>query len=161
MSEPNPQEAPPYGDKSPFVRLLSTPGRVRVLDAFLRKYRSEMSANDIHTLTGLSESAFSRNKDVLLNLDIISQTRKEGGTHYYRLNTDEEIVKLLGNFHTELLSHADRITEKTAISEEEYIGKLTSVKTSGGGSQASADSQADAENDQQVNKEFIEDIADA
>jgi DNA-binding transcriptional ArsR family regulator len=116
-----------YGEDSPFVRLLGTPGRVRILDVFLRRYETELSANDISHL--VSESTFSRNKDILLELDIIKQTRREGGKQYYALNRDSELVDAIGRFHTQLFDHLDAITERTEIFKEDYVGQLLTTKT--------------------------------
>lgn len=129
MSKTEGETNPSYDHYSPFVRLLGTPGRARILDAFLRKYRTELSAGDVASLTHVSESTFSRNKDVLLELDIIIPTREVGSKQYYQLNLESPIVELLGRFHTQLLDYADYIAERTTISDEEYIGRLMMVKS--------------------------------
>lgn len=114
----------PYSDESPFVRLLGTPGRVRILDAFLTKYMTEMSASDISNLTGVSKSTFSRNKDVLQELDLIEQSSNKGGEQFYKLNLDSSLATLLGDFHTQLLNHSDHVKSKTEIRYENYVGRL-------------------------------------
>lgn len=130
MSQKDGGGSNPYSDKSPFVRLLETRGRVRILDAFLNKYQTEMSAKDLNELTGVSESTFSRNKDVLLELDILEKSKNENGKQYYQLNLDSSLVQLLGEFHTRLLEHSDYVSSNTIISEEDYIGKIISTESS-------------------------------
>lgn len=115
-----------YGEYSPFVRLLETPGRVRILDVFLRRFESELSASDIAHL--VSESTFSRNKDVLLELGVINQTREVAGKKYYQLNRDSELVKLLGQFHTQLIVHSSDIVDGTDTLQEEYIGSVLATR---------------------------------
>jgi len=60
----------------------------------------------------------------LLNLDIINMVRKEGGKKYYKLNKDSEVVKLLGQFHTQLIAHSDVINVGTEIHEVGYVGRV-------------------------------------
>lgn len=118
--------------QSPFVRLLATPGRVRTLDAFLRKYQTELSAGDVANITDVSESTFSRNKDVLIELDIIERTRSEAGKQYYRLNVDSPLVGLLAEFHTKLIEYTDEINSRTVVTEEDYIGQLMTTNVDSG-----------------------------
>jgi len=114
----------PYSDRSPFVRLLETPGRVRILDVFLRKHYTELSASDVANLGNIDKSTFTRNKDVLLELEIIVPSDKEGQQQYYRLNTDSEIVNVLGRAHSELTKFATEVNDKTTIDKADYIGRL-------------------------------------
>lgn len=118
--------------RSPFVRLLATPGRVRTLDAFLRKYQTELSAGDVANITDVSESTFSRNKDVLIELGIIERTRSEAGKQYYRLNVDSPLVGLLAEFHTKLIEYTDEINSRTVVTEEDYIGQLMTTNVDSG-----------------------------
>lgn len=131
MTEIETTESQRYGEDSPFVRLLETPGRVRILDVFLRRFNSELSASDISDL--VSESTFSRNKDVLIELDIIEHVRSEGGKNYYRLNLDSELVELLGQFHTQLIAHTDAIEDGTQSLKSDYLGSVLMTKVATGG----------------------------
>lgn len=127
MTARAPDSEPPYSAHSPFVRLLGTKGRVRVLDVFLRKFGTELSATEIAELTNVSESTFSRNKDVLIELDVIEPTRREAGKQYYELNVDSPIVTLLAEFHTKLIEHTDEIDPDAIVTDEDYIGRLVSA----------------------------------
>lgn len=142
----------PHSARSPFVRLLATSGRVRTLDAFLRKYQTELSAGDIADVTDVSESTFSRNKDVLLELNIIEQTHSEAGKQYYRLNVDSPLVKLLAEFHTKLIQHTDEINSNTVVTEEDYIGQLMTTKVDSGSDDERSRDQTSTQHEQTTGK---------
>lgn len=93
-----------YADASPFVKILATPSRVKILDTLLRRHASQLSAKQIAKQAGVSEPAFSRNKDMLLDIGVLQKTQR-GRTSYYSVNMDSDIVKHLGKAHTELLKH--------------------------------------------------------
>lgn len=101
-----------YSADSPFVRLLATPSRVKILDVLLRRHASELTASEISEQAGIDEGTFSRNKDLFEDLGIV-ESRKEGRTTYYRLNTDSSIVEGFGNAHSELLAHARALINET------------------------------------------------
>lgn len=117
-----------YSDNSPFVRLLETKGRVRILDTFISKPHVELSAEDIHDISGVSESTFARNKDVLIELDIITHTKEVGQKKYYKLNTDNPIVTDIAEFHTNLVDYIDHINNSTNLSREQYIGEIVTTR---------------------------------
>lgn len=115
-----------YLGDSPFVRLLATRGRVKILDLFLRRPASEFTSDQIAAAADIDKSTFSRNKRALEALDII-KSRKEGRRSVYELNTDNPVVDILVEAHTELLDYAPDIIERTTIQEEEYIGRMMTV----------------------------------
>jgi hypothetical protein len=119
-----------FSEGSPFVRLLGTTGRVRIVDAFLNKSHAELSARDVRELTGISESTFSRNKDVLLELDVIVPVESRTGKQFYRLNTDAELVKLLGEFHSRLWQFGDEVNDQLETEAREYIGEILTTQVS-------------------------------
>ena len=98
MSGPDPST---YTDNSAFVRLLETEGRVRILDVLLRRPYSTLTAGEISKLAGFDTSTFSQNKDELESLDIVETDHDDEQT-VYSLNTETEIVQVLGQVHTEL-----------------------------------------------------------
>lgn len=130
MSEKAGHKNTPFSGGSPFVRLLGTRGRVRILDAFLSKSRAELSAKDVKELTGISESTFSRNKGVLLELDILIPTGSRDGEQHYRLNTDAELVQLLGEFHSRLWQFGDEMNDKLETETRKYIGEMLTTQVS-------------------------------
>lgn len=117
-------EVDAYSDDSAFVRLLETKGRVRVLDVFLRKPRTELTAEQVANLAGINPSTFSRNKGVLEELDILSKSLDDDGNIQYRLNIDNDIVQILGRAHTELMKFSPELAERTEVNRERYIGEL-------------------------------------
>lgn len=116
---------PSFTEGSPFVRLLSHPSRVKIADVMLRRPQSEMSASEISGLAGITESAFSRNKEVFLEMGFML-VDDSGRESIYRLNTQKESVRQLGKAHTELLSDAEEIFEhlqEENLSFDEYLRK--------------------------------------
>ena len=101
-----------YSDLSPFVELLRTEGRVKILDAFIRKPTTELSSGEVATLADIDPSTFNRNKDTLIELGLIEEIDREGERTKYAINRDKEIVEALASFHLELNRQAD-----TALSE--------------------------------------------
>lgn len=101
-----------YSDDSPFVRLLATPSRVKILDVLLRRHASELTASEISEQAGIDEGTFSRNKDLFEELGIVT-SRKEGHRTYYQLNTDSPIVAAFGTAHSELLVRAQELLAET------------------------------------------------
>jgi DNA-binding transcriptional ArsR family regulator len=101
-----------YSDLSPFVRLLKNRGRVKILDVLLRRPNSELTAEQLSDLADISVSTISRNRGALENLEIVRSREREGVT-YYSLNADNEVVRLLGEFHIELIDHFDHILSNT------------------------------------------------
>lgn len=99
-----------YSEGSPFVRLLGKPGRVKLLDVFLRKHYQELTAPEVSDLANVAPSTFHRNIDYLVEIGVIEPTREIGGTQLYKLNIDNQIAKVLGSLRTELLEFTDQIT---------------------------------------------------
>lgn len=107
-----------YSDSSPFVRLLSTPGRVKILDVLLRRHTSHLTAGEIADQAGIDEGTFSRNKEIFIDLNIVDTTR-EGRQTVYQLNTESEVVQHFGQAHTALLAHAETIHDELGPEEQE------------------------------------------
>lgn len=109
-----------YADHSPFVRLLKNASRVKMLDALLRRPATEFSASQLSELAGISESAISRNKSTLVDLGIVTAT-KRGGTTYYSINRDNDVVSVLAEFHINLLTYYEEILTNTESLDEEML----------------------------------------
>lgn len=112
-----------YTENSPFVRLLSTPGRVKILDILLRRHSSQLTASEIAKQAGIDPGTFSRNKDLFIELDIV-ETREEGRQTIYQLNTDSDVVKHFGRAHTELLAHAEAVLRESDPIDRDHIKQV-------------------------------------
>lgn len=106
-----------YPDASPFVRLLKTPSRVKIIDVFLGKHYEELTAQDIADLAGIDRSSVNRNINVLKESDIIEQAGKAGNAPQYKLNTESEVSKSLGKTQASLFSHSEEISGSTVTDE--------------------------------------------
>jgi len=102
-----------YSEKSPFVRLLETRGRVRILDVFLRKHYTELGATDVADLADVSPSTFHRNISELKDLDIVRETDSVSGVTQYKLNEDSPIAQTLGKARAELLEYSKTVMRET------------------------------------------------
>jgi len=102
-----------YSEKSPFVRLLGTRGRVRILDVFLRKHYKELGATEVADLAGVSPSTFHRNINELKDLDIVRETKSVSGVAQYKLNEESPIAQTLGKARSELLEYSKTVMGET------------------------------------------------
>lgn len=116
-----------YADTSTFVRLLATKGRVRILDVLLRRPASKLTASQISEAAGIDPGTFSRNKDVLIEFDIVKSDKVDGKT-YYQIDLENPVVQILGEAHNELMRYAPEYVENTKVSRNDYIGRLMSVE---------------------------------
>lgn len=107
-----------YSEHSPFVQLLKNRGRVKMLDSLLRRPAKDFNAEELSNLANISESTISRNKGPLLDLGIVN-TFDRGGTTYYSLNRDNDVVELLAEFHIELIAHYENILTHTEALDDE------------------------------------------
>lgn len=98
-----------YADASTFVRLLETPSRVRILDVFLRKHYTELTAAKAADLAGIDVSTFHRNVEVFEEMGVIEEAEEVAGAQRYRLNEDSPVAKAFGKAQHELLDHAQKI----------------------------------------------------
>lgn len=111
-----------FSEVSPFVQMLENPGRVKIIDTLIRRPESMLTAEQISNQGNLSESTFSRNKDFLLELGVMSSFDENGKT-LYRINKEHDVVKLLAEFHTELLNHAEEILETSQDSRVKIVNE--------------------------------------
>lgn len=98
-----------YADGSAFVNLLETPSRVRILDVFLRKHYTELTAAKAADLAGIDPSTFHRNVGVFEDIGVIEKADEVAGAQRYRLNEDNPVAKAFGKAQHELLEHAPQI----------------------------------------------------
>lgn len=98
-----------YADGSTFVQLLETPSRVRILDVFLRKHYTELTAAKAADLAGIDPSTFHRNIEVFENIGVIEKADEVAGAQRYRLNEDSPVAKAFGKAQHELIDHARKV----------------------------------------------------
>ena len=111
QSSPSSSNGAKYSEASPFVRLLATPGRVRILDVFLRKHYKELTATEVAKLADINPSTFHRNIDELTETGIIEKAREVGGTQLYQLNTENPAAKIFGEARAELLENLESVPD--------------------------------------------------
>lgn len=133
-----------FSKSSVFVRLLETPGRVKILDTLIRRPESKLTAGEIAKQGSLSESSFSRNKDFLLELGIMS-TIEQGSKTRYQINKENDFVQLLVAFHNELLYHADEIL---AGSNNDRINAIEAAYKTSEGSEKESETVGDGDPDE-------------
>lgn len=100
-----------YTKGSPFVRLLGTPGRVKILDVFLRKHYQELTPSEVARLADIAPSTFHRNIDYLVEAGIVDQTREIGGATLYQLNKENPVSEIFGKARSSLLDHLQNIPD--------------------------------------------------
>lgn len=100
-----------YSEASPFVRLLATPGRVKILDVFLRKHYKNLTATEVARLGDIDPSTFHRNIDKLTEAGVIEEVREVGGTQLYQLNTENAVAKIFGEARAELLENLESVPD--------------------------------------------------
>jgi Fe2+ or Zn2+ uptake regulation protein len=120
-SSPGSSSGAKYSEASPFVRLLPTQGRVRILDVFLRKHYKPLTATEVAKLGDINPSTFHRNIDALIEAGVIKEQRKVAGTQLYQLNTDNPAAKIFGEARAELLENRDSVPESTDESELDNV----------------------------------------
>lgn len=92
-----------YVEGSIFLRVLGSPGRVKMLAVLLGKHYKELSAAQIADLAGIDVSTFHRNVDTFVDIGIVEETRTVGGTQLYQLDTEHPVSKALGKTRWALL----------------------------------------------------------
>ncbi|QLC34043.1 hypothetical protein EFA46_007445 [Halarchaeum sp. CBA1220] len=103
-----------YGEDSPLVRVLGHEGRAKILDVFLGKHYTELTAADVTRLSGIARSTFTRNVEELLELDLIEETGKYDGSQHYKLNKDNPVTKILADTQHKLLEHDEQIINNSS-----------------------------------------------
>lgn len=101
-----------YTDGSPFVRLLSNPGRVKIIDVLLRNPTRTLTAGNIADLAGVDPATVYRNSDVLCEMNFMTEL-EQGSQTLYELNRESESVQALAEANTQLLAETEAIMETT------------------------------------------------
>lgn len=111
-----------YVNGSIFVRVLGSPSRTKIIDVFLGKHYTELSAAQIADLAGIDVSTFHRNVDVLLDIGVVEETRTVSGAQLYQLDTDHPVSKALGKTRWELLGYVENIDRPDADKRADFVG---------------------------------------
>lgn len=109
-----------YVEDSIFVRVLGSPGRAKMLDVFLGKHYTELSAAQVADLAGIDVSTFHRNVEVLTDLGVVKETRTVGGAQLYQLDTDHPVAKALGKTRWALIEHVEKLDRSDADEGAEF-----------------------------------------
>lgn len=119
-----------YTERSPFVELLGTEGRVRIIDVFLRKHSSTLSKSEVSELAGVHASTVGRNIGTLIRMGMLEPVDARDGEKY-QLNIENDLVKTLGEFHTELITYTEEIERQDSaqLPRELYEALLEFEKT--------------------------------
>lgn len=83
-----------YTDNSPFVRVLRTEGRVRIIDAFLPNPEKRLTVSQLKDKTGMSRSALLSNLEELCEAGLIEVGDEIGGTTRYQVTEHNALPPL-------------------------------------------------------------------
>ena len=107
------------GNQSAFVELLGSPGRVKMLEAFLDNHETTLTAKDVADYADISESTFSRNADLFLDLDLIEQTDQVGKTRFFSLNKESPLAEDLARAQYHLLEQVPGVEPERWTTDDE------------------------------------------
>jgi len=83
--------------RSPLITLLSSPARVKIIEAFVQERGRDLSVSDIARLADTARSTVYQHLDDLEELGVVEFARSTGDGHSkrYQLNEDSQIAELL------------------------------------------------------------------
>lgn len=123
-----------YSGSSPFVRLLRTESRVRMLDVLLGKHYEELRASEIAELANIDPTTVNRNIDALVAGGLVDKYEAEDGA-VYRINHENEAAEAFATARTRLFdhsktlsSHGEESTLSPPDSEKEYTYTFPEVE---------------------------------
>lgn len=90
------------------VRLFRTEARTRLVDTFLRRFDSTLTAEEIAESAGVDTVTVHRHVDVLVNMGLVDDVGK-GSSRAFRLNTESEVTQALGQTQQKLLEQSQAI----------------------------------------------------
>lgn len=93
---------------SPFVRLLETKARVKMLDVLLRHSYASLSEEEIAERAGLNQSSVNRNIEVFEDLGVVQS--ESNWPVRYQVDTSSSVVEGLEQAQLNLLEHSERLT---------------------------------------------------
>ena len=91
-----------YAENAILTSMLGNHPRVKILAVLLKTGR-DVNVSQIAEQAGMSRSTVYNHIDSLLDIGVIEQTRKIGGSPLYQLDEDSEPAKRLGQLEWSLL----------------------------------------------------------
>lgn len=103
-------DQPGYVSPSTFVDLLTSPPRIKILDALLQNPDEKLTITKLHNLTNIEKEEIHTHLEILNRHNLVTEskhptdgTAKEVFTEYkYSINTEEVTVKALQKVKTTL-----------------------------------------------------------
>ena len=111
-------DATPYVAGSSLVRLFGSPGRTRIVEAFLSKRGAELTGAEVAKLAGVDRSTVSRNIDVLIELGLVER-RESSSADLYRIDADNSVVRALADARRALLGAISEVEPTDDESESD------------------------------------------
>ena len=84
-----------FADGHPYMDLFGSPGRTKLLAAFVSERTRDITVSYAAQLAGIARSTVYDHIDELEAMGVIKQTRKMGGSTYYTLNNDSDLANEL------------------------------------------------------------------
>lgn len=81
-----------FADGHPFMDVFGSPGRTKILAAFVSERNRDITISYIARLAGIARSTVYDHLEELEELGVIEQTREMGNSTYYTLNTDNDLA---------------------------------------------------------------------
>lgn len=81
-----------FADSHPFMDVFGSPGRTKILAAFVSERNRDITISYIAQLAGIARSTVYDHLDDLEEQGVIKQTREMGNSQYYTLNTDNDLA---------------------------------------------------------------------
>lgn len=85
-------ETDAFADGHPFMDVFGSPGRTKILAAFVSERGRDITISYIAQLAGIARSTVYDHIDELEEMEVIKKTRKMGNSDYYTLNTDNDLA---------------------------------------------------------------------
>lgn len=98
-------KADPLSAPSQFLKVLGSSPTLKVLDLLLVGRELDYSRKELADGAGVSWNTMASIWPYLMEKDIVTRTRKIGKQEMYRLNTTNELVKLLMKFYDSLIKY--------------------------------------------------------
>lgn len=84
-----------FADGTPLVELFGKPARTKLLSVFVDERERDLNVSELARQAGIARSTVYDHLDVLLELNLVEETRETGSSTRYQLDTDDEIAELL------------------------------------------------------------------
>ena len=81
-----------FADGHPFMEVFGTPGRTKILAAFVSERGRDITISYVAQLAGVARSTVYKHLEDLEQLGVIEKTREMGQSTYYTLNDDNDLA---------------------------------------------------------------------